>query len=105
MPAELLGRTTCPECGNAAAHVKRSAKGNVFRFCPVDDCRAQYIPRGQAAIDRLIGQTRPEKHAPASAPASATATEAPAAVTVAAPEPAAAPAPTPAPAPRRRLFG
>lgn len=62
--SKIIGRAPCPECGFGAAHVKKSIeKGTVFRFCPEDGCKAQYIPRGSAAVARLMAAMRPTEQA------------------------------------------
>ena len=58
-PSPIIGRAPCPECGFKAAHVKRSDKGTLYRFCPEFDCKAQYIPRGPKAEARLMDAMRP----------------------------------------------
>jgi len=67
MASTLLGRTHCPECGFAAAHVKISDKENAkaYRHCP--ECGAQYFPRNKAQADTLLKKSRAEG-APAPAP-------------------------------------
>jgi predicted RNA-binding Zn-ribbon protein involved in translation (DUF1610 family) len=64
MASTLLGRSACPECGFAHAHVKISDKENAkaYRHCP--ECGAQYFPRNQAQADRLLAKTRAEGSAP-----------------------------------------
>lgn len=56
MAGEIVGRTGCPECGFASAHVKRSAKC-LYRYCP--DCGAQYMATGERRERNLLAQTRP----------------------------------------------
>lgn len=61
MASTLLGRSACPECGFAHAHVKISDKENAkaYRHCP--ECGAQYFPRNKAQADTLLAKTRAEK--------------------------------------------
>ncbi len=55
MAGEIVGRTGCPECGFASAHVKRSAK-TLYRYCP--DCGAQYMATGPRREAELLAKTR-----------------------------------------------
>lgn len=91
MASTLVGRTTCPECGFASAHVKRSEKCT-YRFCP--ECGAQYFPKNEAQTKRLTAGMRAEG-APAPEPAPAPDAK---------PAPQPTPQPAPAPAKRRGLF-
>ncbi len=90
MASTLLGRTACPECGFAHAHVKISEKENAkpYRHCP--ECSAQYFPRNKAQADALLAKSRAERDAaPAAdaiAPAAADLPTAPATVPPPVPE-------------------
>lgn len=99
MASRLVGRTACPECGFAGAHVKQSEKC-LYRYCP--ECGATYYCRGGRQAADLQAKTRPVD-AP-TATGSPTASPPPAMVaTPAAPGPLPTPTPTataePAPAP------
>jgi predicted RNA-binding Zn-ribbon protein involved in translation (DUF1610 family) len=64
MASELLGRTACPECGFAHAHIKIKTDkegANPYRHCP--DCGAQYFTRSAVQAANLRAQCRPEKGA------------------------------------------
>ncbi|WP_228892537.1 hypothetical protein [Pseudoduganella aquatica] len=78
MASKMLGRTACPECGFAHAHVKQKEGENTkaYRYCP--DCGSQYYARSQAQHDKLIGKLC---HPPA------VVQEAPSAVMVPTPDP------------------
>lgn len=97
MASELIGRTACPECGFAAAHVKKSEKC-LYRYCP--ECGAQYHAKGTRQVDALMAKTRteggtvPKPAKPEPAPKPAPAKPAPAVP----PAPPAPPAPAPKPA-------
>lgn len=101
MASQIIGRTTCPECGFGSAHVKRSERC-AYRYCP--ECGAQYMATGERREADLLAKTRLEK--PGSGP---TPTGAPPAPSPAVPATPPAP-PTPSgatdTAPKRRgLFG
>lgn len=108
MAGEIVGRTGCPECGFASAHVKRSAKC-LYRYCP--DCGAQYMATGPRREADLLAKTRPVEHAggptpaePPKAPESAPPAPAPAIPTAS----GGSGAPIPEPLPQRKrssLFG
>lgn len=116
MGAPIIGRTECPECGFASAHVKRSDKCT-FRYCP--ECGAQHHARTERQVSDLMAKTRLD--APAASPqptATPKPTQAPAkkapdpighaeVMPHATPTPTQAPEPTPTPAPAKRspLFG
>lgn len=51
----MIGRTSCPECGFASAHVKQSAKC-LYRYCP--DCGSQYHARTERQRQLLSEKTR-----------------------------------------------
>lgn len=85
MASKLIGRTACPECGFASAHVKQSEKC-VYRYCP--ECAAQHHARTERQRADLLAKTRLVDAAP-------TPTEPPEPPTAAAPAVAAAPTPTP----------
>lgn len=101
MASSIVGRTTCPECGFASAHVKKSEKC-LYRYCP--DCGSQHMARSKRQVDDLMAKTRPLDAPTASVPSGSGSAEAskPIAVAVApvalAPAPA-VPAPVPVPAP------
>ncbi|MBB1073634.1 hypothetical protein HUU62_04325 [Rhodoferax sp. 4810] len=61
MASVLLGRAACPECGFAAAHVKRSEKCH-YRYCP--ECGSQHYAKSQRQIDDLLSKMRPESGGP-----------------------------------------
>jgi hypothetical protein len=86
MASAMIGRTTCPECGFSAAHVKqKEEKENAKPYRHCTECGAQYFPRNKQQADMLIAKTRAQKLDADPAPA---------------PEPAPAdPAPAPAPVP------
>lgn len=93
MASRIIGRTACPECGFAAAHVKESEKCT-FRYCP--ECAAQYHARTSRQIVDLRAKTRlvDVEAAPAATAAPAAAPAAPTEVP---------PAAAPAPAPKKRI--
>lgn len=104
MGAPIIGRTECPECGFAGAHVKKSEKC-VFRYCP--ECGSTYHARGGRQADLLMAKTRPADGAPtptatpAPAPAAGAPTAAPPTPSEpTATEPKAEATPTP---PRKRI--
>lgn len=111
MASKLIGRTTCPECGFAAAHVKESEKC-LYRYCP--ECGSQYNTRGERQRDLLTKKTR-LVDAPAPSGSATAGSAAPADTATPTPKPTtgkpaatpAAPAATPTPtAPKRSgLFG
>lgn len=54
MASEILGRSPCPECGFAHAHIKIKTDkdgANPYRHCP--DCGAQYFTRSKAQAEQL----------------------------------------------------
>lgn len=55
MASKLIGRTTCPECGFASAHVKRSDKCT-YRYCP--ECNSQHYARTDRQRELLLAKTR-----------------------------------------------
>lgn len=55
MASRMIGRTACPECGFAAAHVKESEKC-IYRYCP--ECGSQHHARTERQRDALMGKTR-----------------------------------------------
>lgn len=55
MASLILGRTACPECGNASAHVKQSDKC-LYRYCP--ECGAQYFAKTPRQVEDLKAKTR-----------------------------------------------
>lgn len=119
MASTMVGRTACPECGFASAHVKRSEKC-LYRYCP--ECGAQHHARTERQQADLMAKTRPVEAAPAPSPTptgsepTPAKTEPKADPTPTPPEPEpkaetkpkASPTPTPKPAPaatkRRGLF-
>jgi len=101
MASVLIGRTKCPECGFASAHVKKSERCH-YRYCP--ECGSQHHARTERQVKDLLEKTRQEGAAPAPAPEPAPPTPREPTPTPT-PKPAPTPAPTPAPAPvRRGLF-
>jgi hypothetical protein len=92
MASQLIGRTKCPECDFASAHVKRSEKC-LYRYCP--ECGSSYMATGPEREALLMAKTRlltaapvpappepektPESGQPAPAPAIPEATQPPAA--------------------------
>lgn len=91
MASAMVGRAPCPECGFAAAHVKRSEK-TLYRHCP--ECGSQYIAKRPELERLLLEKTRLlDAGAKGSGGATATPTEAaPVAVVVAAAPATVAPA-------------
>lgn len=69
----IIGRAACPECGFAAAHVKKSDKCH-YRYCP--ECGSQYYAKSQRQVDELLKKTRLDGAATGSG-VSATAAEKP----------------------------
>lgn len=68
MPSQLIGRTTCPECGFESAHVKR-AEGEgkrPYRYCP--ECGSQFFPKSDAQGAALLAKTRATAAPPAPTP-------------------------------------
>ena len=55
MGSPIIGRSACPECGFAAAHVKRSPKC-LYRHCP--ECGAMYHATGATREAALMAKTR-----------------------------------------------
>lgn len=100
MGSPIIGRTHCPECGNKAAHVKRSEKC-VYRHCP--ECGAMYHATGQAREAALLAKTRLVEPVQAADAGTVKATAGAAPTTTTSPD-LKAPAPAPAPAKRRGLF-
>lgn len=101
MASKLIGRTACPECGFASAHVKQSEKC-LYRYCP--ECASQHHARTERQRADLMGKTRMVE-APAPSPTS-TEAAAPAVAPVVPPtprEPTASEA-TPTPTPKRKPF-
>jgi hypothetical protein len=95
MASAIVGRTTCPECGFASAHVKQSEKC-LYRYCP--ECGGQYHAKTERQRANLEAQTRkptPTGSGPTPTPA-----------TVREPETVgeAVEPPTPTPPKRRGLF-
>lgn len=69
-PKQLVGYTTCPECGYADAELKGDKNGDLYRWCPQEDCAVQSFTRGKPArTRRMLAAMRPA--APAAAPAPA----------------------------------
>ena len=113
MASNIIGRTTCPECAFAGAHVKRSDKC-LYRYCP--ECGSQHMARSKRQEADLLSKTRLLDAAPGSS-ATATPTDAsdsarpvlpvPPTVAVAVPPgtPTHPPPAAAAPARRRGLFG
>jgi len=68
MASKMVGRTTCPECGFGAAHVKQSEKC-LYRYCP--ECGSQHYARSGKQRADLLAKTRTETvaGAPKGAPA------------------------------------
>lgn len=116
MASKIIGRTTCPECGDAKAHVKESEKC-IYRYC--GECGSQYHAKTELQRKLLLGKMRPPDSLAAS-------TSTPEPAPVAKPEPptpreptptqdkppVSDPTPTPTPTPepvakpkRRGLFG
>jgi len=58
----LIGRVTCPWCGNKSAHVKQNPGKLPFVHCPVDGILTQARNEHQAAL--LLANMRPEGAAP-----------------------------------------
>lgn len=56
MASTMIGRSTCPECGFEAAHVKRSEKC-LYRYCP--ECCSQHMARSARQVADLMAKTRP----------------------------------------------
>lgn len=111
MASNIIGRTTCPECSFAGAHVKRSAKV-LYRYCP--ECGSQHMARSKRQEADLLAKTRMLDAAPSStatatdptASAQTLPTVAPtAAVAVPPGTPMHAPPAAAAPVRRRGLFG
>jgi len=113
MASTMIGRSACPECGFAAAHVKQSEKC-LYRYCP--ECQSQHHARTERQRADLMAKTRPldatatPTPTPSEPAAEPTATPTPTAAAPKPSEPTATPAATPAPAPaapapRKRLFG
>lgn len=65
MASTMVGRTACPECGFASAHVKRSEKC-LYRYCP--ECGSQHHARTERQQADLMAKTRPVEAAPGPAP-------------------------------------
>lgn len=65
MASTMVGRTACPECGFASAHVKRSEKC-LYRYCP--ECGSQHHARTERQQADLMAKTRPVESAPAPSP-------------------------------------
>lgn len=61
MASTMIGRTACPECGFASAHVKQSEKC-VYRYCP--ECGAQHHARTERQKADLLAKTRTVDGAP-----------------------------------------
>lgn len=55
MASQIIGRTTCPECAFAGAHVKRSEK-TLYRYCP--ECGSQSMARSKRQEADLLAKTR-----------------------------------------------
>lgn len=55
MGAPIIGRTNCPECGFAGAHVKKSERCT-FRYCP--ECGAQHHAKTPRQVADLLAKTR-----------------------------------------------
>lgn len=55
MASRMIGRTTCPECGFASAHVKESEKC-LYRYCP--ECGSQHHARTERQRGDLMDKTR-----------------------------------------------
>lgn len=109
MGAPIIGRTECPECGFASAHVKKSEKCH-FRYCP--ECGSQHHARTPRQVSDLLAKMRADAPTPSeSAPAPAA--DLPAAVppTPTLPTPSlptasdAEASPTPTPKPARKRIG
>lgn len=107
MASKLIGRTACPECGFAAAHVKESEKC-LYRYCP--ECGSQYNTRGERQRGLLMAKTR-AVDAPAPTGSATARSEAPAPTATPTPTPvkpaeqAPTAKPTPAGPKRSGLFG
>ena len=56
MASRMIGRTVCPECGFAGAHVKESDKC-LYRYCP--DCGSQHYAKSTSQRANLTAKTRP----------------------------------------------
>ncbi len=76
MASKLLGRTVCPICDDATAHVKiktdKEAGKEAFPYIHCRECDIQVHTRKQSQAAHLLRKTRPEKTdttAPESAPA------------------------------------
>lgn len=99
MASRMIGRTACPECGFAAAHVKESDKCT-YRYCP--ECGSQHHARTERQKADLLAKTRLLDATPTPTPTEQpTATPSPTGT----PEPIATATPTastPAPAPAKR---
>ena len=65
MASTMVGRTACPECGFASAHVKRSEKC-LYRYCP--ECGSQHHARTERQQADLMAKTRPVEAAPPPTP-------------------------------------
>lgn len=95
MAGSIIGRTACPECGFAKAHVRESERC-LYRYCP--ECSSQYHARTPMQRDLLIKKTQPTLgDAPTPTPTGPEALEVSGAAAVV--------APTSAPVKRRGLFG
>lgn len=85
MASRMIGRTACPECGFAAAHVKESEKC-LYRYCP--ECGSQHHARSERQRADLTAKTRPVEGGPTPTPsASHEPTPTPTPTPTAAPEP------------------
>lgn len=51
MAKDLIGLTTCPECGCERAEIKETKAKLAYRWCP--ECYAQYFPKKYPQSDRL----------------------------------------------------
>lgn len=92
MASVIIGRTACPECGFASAHVKKSDKCT-YRYCP--ECGAQHHAKNARQLADLMAKTRLTDPAPTPTPTPSEPAPAPAV------EPVAAVPPTPTvPTPR-----
>ena len=106
MASRIIGRSTCPECGFDAAHVKESEKC-LYRYCP--ECGSQHYAKSQRQRADLTAKTRHTAEATATPTGAAKQAHAPATAsaspTAAASETATHSTETPsAPAKRRGLF-
>ena len=107
MASNIIGRTTCPECAFAGAHVKRSDKC-LYRYCP--ECGSQHMARSKRQEADLLSKTRLLDAAPgSSATATTTASDPSASAQTVPPSvppgtPIHAPPAAAAPARRRGLF-